>query len=68
MLKAYGGWLVYAYAAAGDRDSAFEWLEKEFEVRGSIMAGLKVVPMPDPLRADPRFSDLMRRAGFSEQK
>jgi len=50
------------YIGLGDKDRAFTWLEKAFQERSYVMAYLKVVPMLDPLRADPRFNDLLRRA------
>ena len=51
------------YAALGDKDKAFEWLEKSYEERsiGSAFASIKVDPIFDPLRSDPRFADLLRR-------
>jgi tetratricopeptide (TPR) repeat protein len=51
------------YAALGDRDKAFEWLERAFAER-SIAAqtiGIKVDPSFDAMRSDPRFTDLLRR-------
>jgi len=50
--------IIYAYL--GEKDEAFEWLEKAFEERADIR-GLKVSPDFDPLRDDPRFHDLLRR-------
>jgi len=50
--------VIYAYL--GEKDEAFEWLEKAFEEGGS-MGALKVDPRYDPLRDDPRFQDLLRR-------
>jgi TolB-like protein len=43
----------------GEKDKAFEWLEKAYEERYVIQ--LKVDPQFDPLRSDPRFTDLLRR-------
>ncbi len=48
------------YAQLGEKDEAFEWLEKAFE-EGQDMNNLKVHPIWDPLRDDPRFQDLLRR-------
>ncbi len=48
------------YAHLGEKDEAFEWLEKAFEEGGS-MGALKVDPRFDPLRDDPRFQDLLLR-------
>ena len=52
------------YGALGDKDRAFEWLEKGFREREAFMPFLKVDPGFDPLRSDPRFADLLRRLRF----
>jgi len=51
------------YIGLGARDQAFEWLEKAYQERSYYLAYLKVSPAADPLRADPRFDDLLRRIG-----
>jgi tetratricopeptide (TPR) repeat protein len=50
------------YVGLGEKDKAFEWLERSSEER-STGAGwsIKVAPALDPLRDDPRFADLLRR-------
>ncbi len=57
--KSGGGATIYTYL--GDKDQAFEQLEREFEERGGGMIWLNVRPSSDPLRDDPRFHDLLRR-------
>jgi tetratricopeptide (TPR) repeat protein len=52
------------YARSGDTDRAFEWLDRMIDANGGQAVFLKVDPGLDRLRADPRFSDLLRRAGF----
>jgi eukaryotic-like serine/threonine-protein kinase len=47
----------------GDKDEAFEWLEKGFQER-AFMPFLKSDPGFDSLRSDPRFTDILRRMGF----
>jgi tetratricopeptide (TPR) repeat protein len=54
-----------AYVTIGDHDRAFEWLEKLLVERGAWIVGLKVQPQWDPLRSDPRFHDLLRRANLA---
>jgi len=54
--------IALIYAAAGDRDRAFEWLERAYRERN--IWHLKVEPRLDPLRSDPRFQALLRKAGF----
>lgn len=58
--------LVNVYIGLGDKDKAFEWLEKAFQEKSNYVAYLKVFPIADPLRSDPRFSDLLRRVGLPQ--
>lgn len=58
--------LVNVYIGLGNKDQAFVWLEKAFEERSNYLAYLKVFPILDPLRADPRFADLVRRVGLPQ--
>lgn len=54
-----------SYAVLGDRDEAFAWLKKAYEVRSNLLF-LKVDPAFDSIRSDPRFADLLRRMGLPE--
>ena len=51
------------YAGLGEKDKAFEWLEKSYDDRSiaGVITFVKVDPTFDPLRSDPRFADLLRR-------
>jgi tetratricopeptide (TPR) repeat protein len=49
------------YARLGEKDKAFEFLEKAFQERSFRIAVLKVEPQLDTLRDDPRYEDLVRR-------
>jgi serine/threonine-protein kinase len=53
--------LTKLYAAVGDANAAFEWLEQAYRERRGWLAYLKVEPTLDPLRADPRFQRLLGR-------
>jgi TolB-like protein/Tfp pilus assembly protein PilF len=46
-------------AGLGEKDQAFEWLEKAYEEHFIIV--IKVYPAFDPLRSDPRYQNLLRR-------
>ena len=59
------GDVALVYAALGDKDRAFEWLEAAFEERDWWMPMLTVEPLFDPLRDDPRFEDLVKRVGIA---
>jgi hypothetical protein len=56
--------VALVHAALEDTDQAFDWLEKAYEERFNRLAYLKVEPLWDPLRSDPRFLDLLRRIGI----
>jgi len=59
------------YVALGEKDKAFAELEKSFEDKDYFLPRIKLDPFMDPLRADPRFNDLLKRmglAGESERK
>jgi len=56
--------IAVTYGALGDRDQAFEWLERAYDERKIEM--LKVHPALDPLRDDPRYAALLRKAGLSQ--
>ncbi|MCA1579213.1 MAG: winged helix-turn-helix domain-containing protein [Acidobacteria bacterium] len=56
--------LVNVYIGLGDRDQTFVWLEKAYQERSNFMAYVEVFPILDPVRADPRFTDLVRRVGL----
>jgi tetratricopeptide (TPR) repeat protein len=58
-------WRVKIYAGLVEKDKAFEWLEKAYEDHSIVSVGyIKTNPMFDPLRADPRFADLLRRTNL----
>ena len=52
------------YVGLGETDRAFEWLEKAYEERSSPLRHLKVDPLFDKLRSDPRFTVILRRMGL----
>ena len=53
-----------ACAILGEKDLAFEWLEKAFEERIGFLVYIKVEPVFDSLRADARFANLLSRVGL----
>ncbi len=53
------------YIALGDKDQAFDYLDKAFERREDSLVSLKVNPRFDSLRSDPRFDSLLKRIGLS---
>src|SRR5579859_4284194 len=56
--------IAQAFAALGEKDQAFLWLEKDLQHRDGGLTLLKVFPFLDSLHDDPRFLDLLRRIGL----
>lgn len=52
------------YAWLGERERAFRWLERALDVRDPGMTELRVDPLLEPLRGDPRYRELLSRMGF----
>ncbi|MGH9948789.1 MAG: hypothetical protein ACRD6X_16570 [Pyrinomonadaceae bacterium] len=53
--------LALVYGALGDKDKAFELLEKEIAERTARPSLFSVNPLWDDLRDDPRFAELIRK-------
>ena len=53
------------YIGLGDKDRAFEWLEKAYAERFPPIISLTTEPIFDDLRSDPRFSDLAKRINLT---
>ena len=58
---------VLAYANTQKKDKVISLLDESFVHRSYNFAGLKVDPVYDPLRNDPRFQDLLRRLRLADQ-
>jgi DNA-binding winged helix-turn-helix (wHTH) protein/TolB-like protein/Flp pilus assembly protein TadD len=54
------------YATLGDKDQAFEWLEKDLKEHGDDLVFLRIEGRLDNLRSDPRFADLVRQVGIPQ--
>jgi serine/threonine-protein kinase len=58
--------LALLYIALGDNQNALDWIEKSIEDRRGWAAYLRVHPVLDPLRSDPRFDRLVKRMMFDQ--
>ncbi len=54
------------YAAIGDKEKAFEWLEKSYAMRQADLVSMKIDPALDSLHDDARFQDLLRRVNLTD--
>jgi TolB-like protein/Tfp pilus assembly protein PilF len=59
------GAFVLAYSGLADREQTLISLEHAYKEQSYILQYLKVHPVFDPLRDDPRFKDLVRRVGLA---
>jgi len=50
----------------GDKDRAFDWLNKGLRERSYEMPLIKTDPRFDSLRKDPRFQDLLKDMSFPQ--
>ncbi|MBZ5634625.1 MAG: protein kinase [Acidobacteriia bacterium] len=57
-------WIAAILTALGEKDEAFQWLQKGYADRSSWVVYLRVDPLFTKLRSDPRFTDLAQRAGL----
>lgn len=56
-----------AYAMVGDQQNAFQWLDRAYEKReGQILTLLKIDPLFNSMRSDPRYEALLRKLGLPE--
>ena len=58
--------MAIVYAGFGEKDKAFELLEKSYKERDHWMTYLKASPAVDNLRSDPRFKVLLKKMGFNK--
>jgi hypothetical protein len=54
------------YAGFGEKEQAFQWLQKANDERNTEIVFLKVDPRLDPLRNDPRIDELVKRVGIPQ--
>jgi TolB-like protein/DNA-binding winged helix-turn-helix (wHTH) protein/Tfp pilus assembly protein PilF len=59
------GAVALTYAALGDKDKVFLWLEKAYVAKSTFVTTLKFWPVFDSIRSDVRFTDLLQRVGLN---
>jgi TolB-like protein/Flp pilus assembly protein TadD len=61
-----GQYIASVYAGLGDKDKAFEWLERDFRNRHGSLPDIVWRIHFESLRDDPRYKDLLKRMGLPE--
>jgi TolB-like protein/Flp pilus assembly protein TadD len=62
--EANGVSIAGVYAGLGDKNKAFEWMEKDFKNGDGQLPDITVSIPLESLRDDPRFKDLLKRMGL----
>ncbi len=57
--------MALVYTGLGEKDRAFEWLEKAYKQRDTILINYIRDPQLAPVRADQRFADMLDRLGLA---
>jgi serine/threonine-protein kinase len=55
---------AYVHVGLGEREAALAQLQQAVEARADTLVFVKVDPVFDPLRSEPRFVDIVRRVGL----
>jgi TolB-like protein/DNA-binding winged helix-turn-helix (wHTH) protein/Tfp pilus assembly protein PilF len=58
--------LLIAYSGTGQKERVIELLQNAYSEHSNAVLQIKVEPMYDPIRSDPRFVDLLRRVGLEQ--
>jgi tetratricopeptide (TPR) repeat protein len=58
--------IAVIYAGMGDKDKAFEWLERAYDEGDPRLYPVKVIPRLRSLHSDPRFTALLEKMGLEE--
>lgn len=64
--RGYPIWIARVYAAAGESEKMFEWLEKAYQDRDVQLYHISVQPVFDAYRDDERFATLIKKMGFNQ--
>jgi eukaryotic-like serine/threonine-protein kinase len=58
--------IAMGYGGLGEKDKAFEWLDKSLESHDEAILWIYKHPMFSPLRDDPRFRELLKKLNLAE--
>ena len=58
--------LAMIYFGLGEKDKAFECLNKACDLRSTQLIWINLIPELDSVRSDPRFQDILRRMNLAD--
>ena len=62
--KAVSGEIALIYIGLGEKDPAFEWLDKAIRELSVVLLQIKVDPEFDSIRTDPRYNLVLKKMGL----
>ena len=62
------GYIAIGYADTGDRDEAFVWLNRAYDIRDAAIAWSKTGVVLQNLHADPRWPVFLRKIGLADDQ
>jgi hypothetical protein len=72
LIKKYEKTMQYSiamvFAFRGEKDQAFEWLEKAAQYRDPNLGGLPAYPMFETLHSDSRWLPFLRKIGMAPEQ
>ena len=60
--------IAWVYAVRKDRDKAFEWLERAYQLHDAGISWLRADNLLKPLHTDPRWPVLLRKIGLADDQ
>jgi len=57
-------YIAAIYTGLGEKSTALDWLERAYKERNDRLVYLGVDPIADPLRSEPRFTQLLHKIGI----
>jgi TolB-like protein/class 3 adenylate cyclase/Tfp pilus assembly protein PilF len=57
--------IALGYAALGEKEQAWEWLERAYQEKNSGLLFIKVWPTLDNLRSDSQYAELLKKMGLA---
>jgi hypothetical protein len=55
------------HLSLGDKDKTFEWMRRGVAEQCDCLVWLRSEPWMDPLRLDPRYTELLKRVGGKDK-
>ena len=57
---------AWVYLGLGEIDDFFEWMNRAIDAHEHMVIPIKTYPFLDPIRADPRYSELLRKMNLAD--